>query len=384
MPCLREKVNGAEFGGAPAEAGEGGHIACQCFGVTADIDDALGLHPVYGGDTLRCAAGARRVQKDHIGAQPLRSGGHHPFRGIGADKAGVGQLVAAGVGGGVPDGGGVALNTDDLLCMGRGAQADRADAAIGIYDRLASGQSGKLKRLFVQHLGLGAVDLIKAAGRDCKLQPAQRIQHKAGSPKRFLAVAQHGAAARGVDVLYDADDPRRFFAQRGAEIFAAGQVCAGRYQRDQHLTVPAAAQHGMAQQPCAAVLVIGSPAAGAGGLQHGGKGLVEDLLLQQAVGTWQDPVRALGIQAADQSAVLHGKAGDGLVAVMVRLGHALHGPDGGKPAQQPLQAGLFLVQLFPVGQCKQRTAAAFFIIVQAGSGHGYDLSLHRLARCAIL
>ena len=55
-----------------------------------------------------------------------------------------------------------------------------------------------------------------------------------------------------------------------------------------------------------------------------------------------------------------------------------------KPAQQPLQAGLFLVQLFPVGQCKQRTAAAFFIVVQAGSGHGYDLSLHRLARCAIL
>ena len=140
----------------------------------------------------------------------------------------------------------------------------------------------------------------------------------------------------------------------------------------------------MAQKACAAVLVIGCPAAGAGGLQHGGKGLVEDLLLQQAVGTWQDPVRALGIQAADQSAVLHGKAGDGLVAVMVRLGHALHGPDGGKPAQQPLQAGLFLVQLFPVGQCKQRTAAALFIVVQAGSGHGYDLSLHRLAQCAIL
>ena len=381
---LWKEVNGAEFGGAPAEAGEGGHIACQCFGVTADIDDASGLHPVYGGNALRGAAGAGRVEENYIRAQIFPGSGHHPLGCVGTDKAGVCDFVTAGIGGGVLHGGGVALHTDDLPGVGGRAQTNGADAAVGVNDRFAAGQPGEFKRLFIQNLGLCAVYLIKAAGGNGKLQPAQRIQHKAGTVERFLAVAQHRAGLGGVYVLHNTDHPRRFFAQGRAEIFAAGQLRAGCHQRDQHLAVDGGAQHCVAQKAGAAVLVIGGPAAGTGGVHHGGKGPVQDLLLKQAVCAGQNPVRALGIQAADQSAVLHGKAGDGLVAVMVRLGHALHGPDGGKPAQQPLQAGLFLVQLFPVGQCKQRTAAAFFIVVQAGSRHGYDLSLHRLAQCAIL
>ena len=66
---------------------------------------------------------------------------------------------------------------------------------------------------------------------------------------------------------------------------------------------------------------------------------------------------ALGIQAADEFAALGGKAGNGLVAVVQRLGHALHGLDRGKPAQQLLQAGLFLGKLFTVGAPPQRGRA---------------------------
>ena len=39
MPCLGEEVYRAEFGGAPAQAGEGGDVAGQSLGVTAYIDD---------------------------------------------------------------------------------------------------------------------------------------------------------------------------------------------------------------------------------------------------------------------------------------------------------------------------------------------------------
>lgn len=125
----------------------------------------------------------------------------------------------------------------------------------------------------------------------------------------------------------------------------------------------------MAQKAGAAVLIVGGPAAGAGGVQHGGERLIQNFLLQKAVRAGQDAVGALGIQAADEFAALGGKAGNGLVAVVQRLGHALHGLDRGKPAQQLLQAGLFLGKLFTVGQRQQRAAAAFFLVIDTGVWH---------------
>ena len=71
-----------------------------------------------------------------------------------------------------------------------------------------------------------------------------------------------------------------------------------------------------------------------------------------------------------QFASLGGKAGNALVAVVQRLGHALHGLDRSKPAQQLLQAGLFFGKLFTVGQRQQRAAAAFQFIIGAGYRHG--------------
>lgn len=369
MPRLREQIHRAELGGAPAEAGEGGDVAGEGLGVAADVDNAARLHFVDSRDALRCAARAGRVKEHYVRAQTLPGRGSHPFGGVGADKAGVCNFVAAGVGGGVLHGGGVALNTDDLLRQRRCAKADRTDAAVSVNNRLTARQPGKLQRLFVQNLGLCAVDLVKAAGRDGKLRAAQRIQHKAGAVERFLAAAQHGAGTGGVDVLHDADDPRCFFAQCRTEILAAGQVGAGRHQRDQHLTVAGAAQHGMAQKAGAAVLIVGGPAAGAGGIQHGGECLIQNFLLQKAVRAGQDAVGALGIQSADEFAALGGKAGNGLVAVVQRLGHALHGLDRGKPAQQLLQAGLFFGKLLAVGQRQQRAAAAFFLVIDTGVWH---------------
>ena len=99
-----------------------------------------------------------------------------------------------GVGGGIFHGGGVALHADDLPCVGRGAQADGADTAIGIHHGLLAGQLGGVQRGAVQYLGLPGVDLVKTAGGNGKLQPAQRVQHKAGAVERFLPVAQHSAA----------------------------------------------------------------------------------------------------------------------------------------------------------------------------------------------
>ena len=161
-----------------------------------------------------------------------------------------------------------------------------------------------------------------------------------------------------------------FFSHRGAKILAAGQLGARRDQCDKHLAVGGTAQHRMAQKPGASVLVVGGPAAGSCGVQHSGQRFVQNILLQQAVRTGQDLVRALGVQAADELAMLGSKASDSLVAIMQRVGHALHGLDRRKAAQQFLQAGLLLGQLFPVGHGQQRTSTAFFGKIQAGSGHG--------------
>lgn len=369
MLRLREQVYRAELGGAPAEAGEGGDVAGEGLGVAADVDDAARLHFVDCRDALRRTARAGRVKEHYIRVQALPCRGGHPFGGVGADKAGICNFVAAGVGGGVLHGGGVAFNTDDLFGQRCSAEANRADAAVSVNNRLAARQLGKLQRFLVQNLGLCAVDLVKAAGRNGKLRAAQRIQHKAGAVERFLAAAQHGAGAGGVDILHDANDPRRFFAQSRAEILAAGQVGAGRDQRNQHLIVAGAAQHGMAQKAGAAVLIVGGPAAGAGGVQHGGERLIQNFLLQKAVRAGQDAVGALGIQAADEFASLGGKAGNGLVAIVQRLGHALYGLDRGKPAQQLLHAGLFFGKLFTVGQRQQWAAAAFFLVIDTGVWH---------------
>ena len=60
------------------------------------------------------------------------------------------NFVAAGVGGGVLHGGGVALNTDDLFGQRRSAEANRADAAVRVDDRLAAGEACKFHCLAVE------------------------------------------------------------------------------------------------------------------------------------------------------------------------------------------------------------------------------------------
>ena len=123
MLRLREQVYRAELGGAPAEAGEGGDVAGEGLGVAADVDDAARLHFIDCRDALRRAARAGRVKEHYIRVQALPGRGDHPFGGVGADKAGICNFVAAGVGGGVFHGGGVALNTDDLFGQRRSAEA---------------------------------------------------------------------------------------------------------------------------------------------------------------------------------------------------------------------------------------------------------------------
>mgnify|MGYP003160056149 FL=1 len=93
---LREQVYRAELGGAPAEAGEGGDVAGEGLGVAADIDDAARLHFVDCRDALRRTARAGRVKEHYIRVQALPGRGGHPFGGVGADKAGICNFVAAG------------------------------------------------------------------------------------------------------------------------------------------------------------------------------------------------------------------------------------------------------------------------------------------------
>ena len=368
---MREQIHRHKALRAVAQAGQLRGVAGQRFGAAAHVHHARRGHARHRAQAGRRAAGARRVQKHHVGAQALARGLFHPGGGVGAHKTRLALPVAARVGNGVAHGGGVALHPQHLARPRRGAQPNGANAAVGVHHGLPPVQPGQVQGGVVQHLGLRGVDLVKTARGYGKLQPAQGIRHKGRAPQRPFAVAQHGAGGRGVDVLHHAHDPRRAFVQRRAEIAAARQRGRGGHQRHQHLAAPVAAQHGVAQKAGAAVLVIGGPAAGARRGQHGLQCAVERFVLQKAAGGRQHAVGAGGVQAADQLAALFGKAGNGLVAVMPRLRHAAHRSHRGKAAQQRLQFGLFLRQLLRIRGGQQRAAAAMAGKVGAGGVHAF-------------
>lgn len=371
MAGVGEHVHRAEGLGAVAAAGKERRIPGQRGGVAADVDHPFRGHLCHRADAFRRAARPGRVKKDHVGAQIFIGGTAHPVGGVGADKTGVANAVAAGVGDGVLHGGGIALHPNDLPRLTGGAQPDGADAAVSIHHRFAARETGQLQRGGVQSPGLCGVDLIKAAGGNGKLQPAQIVQNKAGAVQHLFPVAQHGAGAGGIDVVHHPRHPRRGLAQRRHKATAARQHRGGGDQRHQHLrTVGAGPQHHMAQQAGAPVLVVSGVAAGAGGGEHRVQRFVQAGLLQQAVGAGQYLVGALGVQAADQPAARRGKAGNGLVPVMPGLLHAKDGLHRRKAAQQRLQRRLFLGQLLRVGLRQQRTAAAVLCGQRALSFHG--------------
>ena len=112
---LREEIDGAELGGVPAEAGEGGDVAGKGFGVTADIDNTLRAHFVYGGNTLRGAAGAGRVHEHHVRPVAVLGQLLHILPGVPGGEPAVLDAVEAGVGNGVLHRVPVYLHAYDLL-----------------------------------------------------------------------------------------------------------------------------------------------------------------------------------------------------------------------------------------------------------------------------
>ena len=352
-----------------------GQITGKSFGVAADVNHAFGFH---GSHCINAGGGAalpRGVQEYNIGVRQARVGlcrSAHPIGCIGSDEPRVVDLIGCGVGAGIAHRVRVALHANDLLCPARRAQADGANAAVGIDHCFLAGQGSELNGLGVQHFGLFRVDLVKAAGRNGELQPAQRIGNFAGAIQGTHIAAQLRAGAAGFAVLHHAGHPGGLFPQGFHKIAAAGQVFLRGHQHHQHLTAgfTAAHQH-MAQQTGAAIPFKSRPAAGAGGFQRSGNGLVNDGILQQAVRIRQHAVGARCINAACQSSTRPGgKGGDGLVTVLPRFCLPQHGGYRGKPPQQALFQLLLVLELVGVGLVQQRAAAAFQFIIGAGYRHG--------------
>lgn len=382
-----EEVHGLEAGGLPAPAGEEGDVPGQGLGVTAHIHDALGGHGGDGGDKFRRGARPGRVQKDHVGAQALFGRPLNPLGGVGTEKTGVFDAVAGGIGGGVPHGGGGALHTDETTGSGgNGAQPDGAGAAVGIQHRFLAGEGGNFHGLVVQHFRLGGVHLIKAGSRDGKTQSAQGVQNMAGSVQHPHILAQHRAGMAGVAVMHHCGDPGGGLAQGSHKISAARQAGGGGDQHHHHLVgVYPAANQKMAHQAGVPVLVVGGPAAGAGGIQGGFQGLVEHFILQQAslFRHGQHMVGAGGVDACLQCAPALGKGGDGLVAVMQRFRLAQDGRHRRKAFQQGPGFLLFLGQLPFIGQLQQGAAAAFAGLQWTGEvGHKATSFIYKVERAA--
>ena len=132
-----------------------GQITGKSFGVAAHVNHAFGFHSSHCINAGGGAALPRGVQEYNIGVRQARVGlcrSAHPIGCIGTDEPRVVDLIGCGVGAGIAHRVRVALHANDLLCPARRAQADGANAAVGIDHCFFAGQGSELNGLGVQGL----------------------------------------------------------------------------------------------------------------------------------------------------------------------------------------------------------------------------------------
>ena len=360
MVGVGEHVHRLEEGDAVAALLQQGEVARLRFGAAADVDDALGGHFYCGGEELRGAAAAGWVHEQDVNGEVFFGGGLHPCGGIGGDELDIFDSVFLGVADGIPDGGRVLLDPDDLAGMGGGDHADGADAAIGVQHLFPAGQPGGFDGAAVQDLGLGGVDLIKGPGRDAEAHAAEGIPDEAGAVEGLFPVAQQDAGAAAVYILHDGGDLRVGGEQRPDEILAGGELRRGGDQHHHDLPgADAAAHQHMTQKAGAGVLIVGGEAEGGqqsfDGGDDGGGGLVfvqaaldiDDAVTVRLVGPGDDTAGTVGAEGG-----LH------LIAVVAGVRGAQNGLHPAEAGEVFLGDGLLMGQLLPVGEVEQLAAAA--------------------------
>ena len=131
-----DRLDAAELVAAGEE-----HVEVAALGVdiAGDIDDAFWRAFEQRGEKALIAPGAGRIHENNVGLHLVRGHLLHVLTRVADGEPAVFDAIQAGVRYRVVHRVAVYLDADDLLCLIRGAEADGADAAVGIEYSLISG-----------------------------------------------------------------------------------------------------------------------------------------------------------------------------------------------------------------------------------------------------
>lgn len=191
MICVWEHINGSGKLGAVAAAMQKFKIASKRFGVARNVHNAFRTEPEYGFEKLLITSRAGRIHEHDVNMCLLRGHLNHIFAGIRCREPAVFDFVAVCICNGIPHGIPVQLNTDHLLCVGTGNQADGADSAIGVQNGFLSGKTGEFDGRGIQIFRLHRIDLIKTPGRNPERQSAETILDIPRAVKRLFALTEY-------------------------------------------------------------------------------------------------------------------------------------------------------------------------------------------------
>ena len=363
-----EHVHGPDAADAVAARGQHLQIPRQGLRVAGDVD-----HPVGGGlqqglEKALIAAGAGRVEEDHV--RPVAVPHHvlHIFPRVPRGEPAVFDAVCPGVCDGVPHRVPVELHADDLSGPAACCDADGADAAVGVQHRLRARQGGKVHRRLIEHLGLHGIDLVEGAGGDAEDVAAEGIFDGPRAIEHLLPVAQHHGGEAVVDVEHHGSNLRVHFQQLFHKGLLGGEDGGDRHQHHQRFACGKAPAHQHVPQP--------APAAA----------LVKDLDLeipQHVPDIHDDPVGGAVLEKAvvhrhhlvavrlidagdDVFLLIQGEGGGDLVAVVGGVCHADNVLHAAERTQQGDDPALLAPELFGIGQALELAPAAGFIVFARG------------------
>ena len=205
-----DRLDAAELIAAGEEYVE---VAALSIDIAGDIDDAPRCAFEQRGEKALVAPGTGRVHENNIGPHLICRHLLHVFPGVADGEPAVFDAVQSGVCYRVVHRVAVYLDADDLLCLIRGAEADGADAAVGVEHGLGSGETGKADGGGIELLGLDGVYLIERAGGDAEALAAEHVLDIAAAVDDFLARAEDDRAEAVVDIENDGGDLRVLFQQ---------------------------------------------------------------------------------------------------------------------------------------------------------------------------
>ena len=141
---------------------EQAEVAGLCGGVTAHVDDALGLGKENGVDDIIVHTGTGRVGNDDIGTailvdELLIEDVLHVAR----KEERVVDAVECRVDLGVFDGFGNIFDADDLTCLARHEVGNGTCTGLEVVDQLIACKTGKLACHLIEVIGLTAVGLVE-------------------------------------------------------------------------------------------------------------------------------------------------------------------------------------------------------------------------------